>query len=255
LLNQPAAKTEAALKKVDLTSPLELSGNSFLVNTGARLMLFDTGAGTLFGPTLGKLNGNLRSAGYQPEQIDDVFITHFHPDHVGGLMLDGKLAFPNATLHVNARDVAYWLDRATMAKAPESAKGFFEGAMASVNPWVAAARVQTFETDAVLVPGVTSKTSFGHTAGHTSYLVESKGQSLLIIGDLIHVPAVQLENPSVTIAYDSDAKAAASSRERLFTWASKTGALIAAAHLPFPGTGHLHASGKGADLLRLRESA
>ena len=180
-----------------------------------------------------------------PDQVDDVLITHLHPDHIGGLMLEGALAFPKATLHLNKRDAAYWLDKETMAKAPESSKGFFEGAMVSVNPWIAAGRCQMFETDGELVPGVMARTTFGHTAGHTSYVVEDGGQTMFIIGDLLHVPAVQLENPSVTIAYDTDEKAAILSREKLFTQPAKQGALVGAAHFPFPGVGHLRASGKG----------
>jgi hypothetical protein len=103
LLAEPPAKTEAALKKSFEASPVETSSNAFLINTGTKLVLIDTGAGTLLGPTLGKLLMNVRAAGYKPEQIDDVFLTHLHPDHVGGLMADGALAFPNATLHADKR--------------------------------------------------------------------------------------------------------------------------------------------------------
>ena len=244
LLAEPAARTDAALAKAFVHDPLETSVNAFLVNTGTRLVLIDAGAGTLFGPTLGKLLANLRAAGYQPEQVDDIFITHMHPDHVGGLSADGQRVFPNATLHADKRDSDFWLSQDRLAAAPEGMKGFFQGAMASVNPYVAAGKYQPFEADGEPVPGVRTLASHGHTAGHSSYVIESKGQRLLVIGDLIHVAAVQFADPGVTIGFDSDAKAAARSRDAVFKLAAGEGALVGAAHLQFPGLGHLRAAGK-----------
>ena len=244
LLAEPAAKTDAALAKAFVHGPLETSVNAYLVNTGSRLVLIDAGAGTLFGPTLGKLLANLKAAGYQPEQIDDVFVTHMHPDHVGGLSANGVRVFPNATLHADKRDSDFWLSQANLDKAAADSKGFFQGAMASVNPYVAAGKYQPFEADGEPVPGIRTLASYGHTAGHTSYLVESKGQQLLVVGDLIHVAAVQFADPGVTIAFDSDAKAAALSRAAVFGMAAKDDALVGAAHLQFPGMGHLRAAGK-----------
>ncbi len=244
LLLESPARTNAALKKSFEASPLETSVNAFLVNTGSKLVLIDTGAGTLFGPTLGKLLANLRAAGYQPEQIDDILLTHMHPDHVGGLIGSGALAFPNATIHADKRDSDYWLSQANLDKAPTASKGFFQGAMASLNPYVAAGKYQPFDTNGDLVPGIRSIATYGHTAGHTSYEVESKGQQLMIVGDLIHVAAVQFDNPAVTIAFDSDANEAAASRKKVFGDIAASGAMVAAAHLQFPGLGHLHAAGK-----------
>ena len=244
LLAEPAAKTDAALAKAFVKGPLETSVNAYLVNTGTKLVLIDAGAGTLFGPTLGKLLASLKAAGYQPEQVDDVFVTHMHPDHVGGLSANGVRVFPNATLHADRRDSDFWLSQANLDKAPADSKGFFQGAMASVDPYVAAGKYQPFEADGEPVPGIRTLASYGHTAGHTSYLVESKGQQLLVVGDLIHVAAVQFADPGVTIAFDSDAKAAALSRTAVFGLAAKDDALVGAAHLQFPGMGHLRAAGK-----------
>jgi glyoxylase-like metal-dependent hydrolase (beta-lactamase superfamily II) len=243
LLAEPSAKTDAALAKAFVHGPLETSVNAYLVNTGTKLVLIDAGAGTLFGPTLGKLLASLQAAGYKPEQVDDVFVTHMHPDHVGGLSANGVRTFPNATLHADKRDADFWLSQANLDKAPADSKGFFQGAMASVNPYVAAGKVQLFEADGEPVPGIHTLASYGHTAGHTSYLVESEGQRLLVVGDLIHVAAVQFADPDVTIAFDSDAKAAAQSRTAVFRMAATDGALVGAAHLQFPGMGHLRAVG------------
>ena len=244
LLSEPAALTDATLKKSFLGSPLEVSDNAFLINTGSRLVLVDTGAGTLFGPTLGKLIANLRAAGYAPEQVDDILLTHMHPDHVGGLVANGQRVFPNAIVHADQHEATYWLNKANMAKAPVDSKGFFQGAMASVQPYIDAGKFQSFNGNAEIVPGVRSMASPGHTVGHTAYLVESKGQDLLLVGDSIHVGSVQFNNPSITIAFDTDAKEAADSRAKVFTRAYKDGALVGAAHLSFPGLGHVSANGK-----------
>jgi glyoxylase-like metal-dependent hydrolase (beta-lactamase superfamily II) len=101
LLQQPAEKTLAALHAAFEKVPLQVSDNAYLINTGKRLVLVDTGAGDLFGPTLGKLIRNLEASGYQPEQVDDIFLTHMHPDHVGGLVRNRVIQFPNAVVHAD----------------------------------------------------------------------------------------------------------------------------------------------------------
>jgi glyoxylase-like metal-dependent hydrolase (beta-lactamase superfamily II) len=243
LLSEPAAQTDAILKKSYLSSPLEVSDNAFLINTGSRLVLVDTGAGTLFGPTLGNLLASLRAAGYRPEQVDDILLTHMHPDHVGGLFANGQRVFPNAIVHADKHEADYWLSKANMAKASADSKGFFQGAMASVQPYVDAGKFQSFNGNSEIVPGVSSVASPGHTVGHTAYLVESKGQDLLLVGDVIHVGSVQFDDPSVTIGFDTDAQEAAGSRAKVFTRAYQDGALVGAAHLSFPGLGHVRANG------------
>ena len=132
-----------------------------------------------------------------------------------------------------------------MDKAPTDKKGFFQGAMASLNPYVQAGKFKAIEGKGELVPGVTAIAEPGHTPGHTTYLVESKGQKLLLIGDLVHVAAVQMDNPQVTIGFDSDEKAAYAARKKVFDDAAKNGYLIGGAHLQFPGLGHLQTQGKG----------
>jgi glyoxylase-like metal-dependent hydrolase (beta-lactamase superfamily II) len=240
-----APKVQKAFADAFLKPPIETSFNGFLINTGDKLVLVDTGAGKLFGPTLGGLLDSLKAAGYQPEQVDEVYITHFHPDHVGGLMANGQRVFPNAMLRADRREAAQWLTQAHMDAAPEDSKGFFKGAMDSVNPYVAAGKFSPFDGDTELVPGVRAKASYGHTSGHTTYIVESKGQQLALLGDLMHAAAVQFPDPLVTIAFDTDFKAASAERRIAFADAAKKGYWIAGAHLSFPGIGHLRASGSG----------
>lgn len=107
-----------------------------------------------------------------------------------------------------------------------------------------AGKFSSFDGRVELLPGVSSYPSFGHTVGHTSYMIESQGQKLLLMGDLIHVPAVQLDHPNVTIAFDTDPKEAAATRVKIFNQVARERTLVAGAHLPFPGIGHLRATGK-----------
>ena len=245
LTNTQPGKVTTALKQSFLKAPVETSVNAYLINTGNQLVLVDTGAAGLFGPTLGKLIGNLKAAGYQPEQVDAVVITHMHADHVGGLMAGEHRVFPNATVHADQHDADFWLSQANMDKAPAESKGFFQGAMASLNPYVSAGKFKPFNGDTELVPGIKAQASRGHTPGHSTYVVESKGEKLVLWGDLMHVAAVQFANPAVTIAFDTDSKAAAVQRQKAYADAAKNGYWVAAAHLSFPGIGHLRREGKG----------
>jgi glyoxylase-like metal-dependent hydrolase (beta-lactamase superfamily II) len=245
LKGEPKPALEKTFADAYLKVPVETSVNAFLINTGSKLILIDSGAGGLFGPTLGKFLTNLKAAGYQPEQIDEIYVTHMHADHVGGLSVDGKPVFPNAILRAQKRESDYWLSQANMDKAPAEAKGFFKGAMASVNPYVAAGKYKPFEGDVELAPGISAHGGKGHTPGHTTYVVKSGGQTLVLIGDLIHAGAVQFAHPEVVIGFDSDSKTAAVERKQAFDAVAKEGDLVGAAHLSFPGLGHIRAQGKG----------
>ena len=152
LTNIKPAQFDSAIAKAYLINPVETSVNGFLVNTGEKLVLIDTGAAGLFGPTLGNLLANLKAAGYQPEQVDEIYVTHMHADHVGGLMAGDKPAFPNAIVRAEKHDADFWLSEANLAKAPDADKGFFKGAMASVNPYAQAGKFKSFEGNTDLEP-------------------------------------------------------------------------------------------------------
>ena len=239
------AQVKESLQRSFLAAPVETSVNAFLINTGTKLVLIDTGAAGLFGPTLGKLLTHLQAAGYSPEQVDEIYITHLHPDHVGGLVLAGQRAFPNAIVRADRHDTEFWLSKENMDKAPADGKGFFQGAMASLEPYVSAGRLKPFDGDTELVPGVRAIAAHGHTLGHTVYAIESKGEKLVLWGDLMHVAAVQFAQPSVTVRFDTDPKNAAAERKKAFADAAKQGYWVGAAHLAFPGIGHLRAEGSG----------
>jgi glyoxylase-like metal-dependent hydrolase (beta-lactamase superfamily II) len=246
LTNVPLAQVRASLARAYLRPPVETSVNGYLVNTGSKLVLIDSGAAGLFGPTLGKLLANLKASGYTPEQVDEVFVTHMHADHVGGLATpDGKAVFPNATVRAHAKEAGFWLDQATMDKAPASMKDFFKGAMASLKPYVDAGKLKTFNTNDELVPGIRAMAAPGHTPGHTVYVVQSNGAKMVMWGDLMHVAAVQFPDPKVTIQFDTDPKSARPQREKAYADAAKNGYFVAVAHVSFPGIGQLRPDGKG----------
>ena len=233
----------SALAADFLQEPVETSVNGFLINTGSKLVLIDSGSGILFGPSLGKLLTNLKASGYQPGQVDEIYITHMHGDHVGGLVADGKAAFPNAVVRASQQEADYWLSKAHMDGAPKEQKDGYLGAMNSLKPYVDAGKFKPFNGDVALAPGIRAVATAGHTAGHTVYVVESKGEKLVLWGDLMHVAAAQFPDPAVTIAFDTDSAMAAAQRKKVFADAAAHGDWVAGAHLSFPGIGHLRVAG------------
>lgn len=247
LTNTTQAETDELLEHAFLANPIEASINAFLVDTGSRLVLIDTGAGALFGPgNGGKLIGNLKSAGYAPEQIDDILLTHIHTDHSGGLVSEGHRVFPNATVHVGKPDVDLFLDPANIHGVNGYDKKYFEEAVKTVGPYAQAGKVAMFTGVTQLFPGVKAVPAPGHTPGHSFYRFESKGESIEFIGDIVHVASVQFPKPNITIVYDVSPEEAADQREKQFAIAASKRALVAGAHLPFPGIGHIRAESDGA---------
>jgi glyoxylase-like metal-dependent hydrolase (beta-lactamase superfamily II) len=246
---------DADLGRSLLKEPIETSVNAFLINTGSKLVLIDTGSGSFFVPSVGKLLLNLKASGYTPEQIDEIYVTHMHGDHIGGLSADGKRTYPNAIVRASQQEADFWLSKAHMDAAPADAKESYQSAMNMLNPYLAAGKFKPFSGDVELVPGIRAMATPGHTAGHTLYVVESKGQKLLLWGDLMHVAAAQFADPAVTIHFDTDSAMAAMQRKKVFGDAAEHGFWVAGAHLPFPGIGHLRASGTGYSYLPANYSA
>jgi len=249
-------QVNALLARSHLGTPLETSVNGYLVNTGSKLVLIDAGAGRMFGPSLGRLIAHLKASGYQPEQVDEVYITHMHGDHAGGLLAsDGKPAFPNATVRADAREGGHWLDKARMEAAPAAARNTYQGAMAAFGPYVAAGRYKTFDGATELLPGIRALPTYGHTPGHTVYAIESQGHKMVVWGDLMHVAAVQFAVPEATMQFDVDSKVAMPQRQRAYADAAQAGYYVAVAHVSFPGIGRLRADGKGYQWLPANYSA
>ncbi len=254
LTNTTPAETDQLLTHADLQNPVETSVNVYLLEMAGRLVLVDTGAGDLMGPTTGHLLTALRAAGYQPAQITDVLLTHIHADHSGGLLAGDQLAFPNATVHVSQTEADYWLSDANLAQAPAAAKKTFLAGRAKVQPYAAAGKLKLFTGNVELWPGLRTVASAGHTPGHSFYALESQGQQLVFWGDLIHAAAVQFPKPSITIVYDLAPQLAAATRAKACAEAVKQGYWVAADHVSFPGIGHVRANGPGYEWVPLNYS-
>jgi glyoxylase-like metal-dependent hydrolase (beta-lactamase superfamily II) len=244
------------LPESTLKDSVPLSYNAFLINTGSKLVLIDTGTGGKLDDQpefkgAGHLMANLRAAGYEPAQVDEVYITHRGPDHIGGLTVDGKRAFPNALVRAPRREFEMFLDPARSAKVlvearnQEKVRAWLEFTRGLLTPYIEAGKLQAFDADTSLVPGIRALATYGHTPGHTAYVVESRGQTLIVIGDLVLMEPLQFANPLLGSSFDADPKSAAEERVRVFKMAADGGYGVAGGHLPFPGMGHLRAAEGG----------
>ena len=240
IMSKPQA-VRSAFQQVHEPLPAKLSINAYLIDTGDKLVLIDTGAGELFGATSGRLVSNMRAAGYEPEAVEAILLTHIHGDHSGGLTVGGKRVFPNATVYVDQRDPEHWLSVKEEAKSPANARTTFVQSHQTVDPYVRAGRLKTFDGATALSPGIRSMPEYGHTPGLSGYMIESLGQRLLLGGDIVHSAEVQLADPTVTIDFDVDPAQAIATRQRVLKDAAQRGYLVGGAHLSFPGIGHVRA--------------
>jgi glyoxylase-like metal-dependent hydrolase (beta-lactamase superfamily II) len=217
----------------------------FLVELDDRRVLVDAGSGATLGPHTGHLLEGLSAAGVAADSIDDVLITHLHPDHCGGLVTgDGEPVYHRAVVHVARAEVDYWLDEERTARAEGVQKQIHEAAACALEPYRRAGRLDAFDTlDALR--GVRVLDQHGHTAGHSGYLFGEDDQPVLFWGDTVHSHTVQLPCPHVSIAIDSDEARAVEARKKIFDRVATHGWWVAAAHLPFPGLGHLRRLGDG----------
>src|SRR6266436_4341745 len=222
LLNAKSGEVEKLLADNYQKSPIDASINAFLVQLNGKLILIDAGSAELVGPTANKLPDSLRS---------------------GGLTEGNKKVFPNASVHVDKREVEYWFDKSVAEKAAEPLKTFFSQVDTKVKPYLDSGQLKTFDGATEFFPGLRSQPSYGHTPGHSLYVLENAGEKLVFCGDLVHVDAVQFSDPSVCIKFDSDPAKAAEQRKKTFADAAKDRYLIAFAHVSFPGVGHVREEG------------
>jgi glyoxylase-like metal-dependent hydrolase (beta-lactamase superfamily II) len=220
------------------------SVNTYVVNTGDRLILIDSGGGGLMGPNVGKLHANLEAAGIDPSAIDTILVTHLHIDHVGGLYTpEGSALFPDAEMVVSEADVGFWSNNEIMAKAPDNAKGFFTIAQDALKAYEG--RIKTISGEADVAPGISAMPLPGHTPGHTGFVISSGDDSLFVWGDIVHSAALQFARPDWSIAFDIDQDAGAATRKKVFDMTATDRLTIAGMHLPYPGIGHVAQASEG----------
>jgi len=240
-------QVQQILKKyyADQDKGVQTSINAFLINTGKSLVLVDSGAASCFGSHLGSVLSNLKASGYQPEQVDTILLTHLHPDHVCGISKDGVANFPNATVYVSDDEAKYWLDPKQAAKLPKEKQANYLGTVEKIKqaiaPYQAQQRFKTYKLGDD-IQGFKVINTAGHTPGHCSYELKSKGESVVFIGDIVHSHTVQFDQPETAIEYDIDPKKAVETRLKQFANFAKNGQTIAAPHLPFPGIGHIYSA-------------
>ena len=209
------------------------TANAFLIKTGDKNILIDTGTGVN-----GIIIDKIKKLGAPPEKIDAILITHLHADHFGSLQKDGKANFPNAKIYLSAKELEYF-----------TKINVNEGAVAALAPY--GSRVLTFEPgvlgskNAELLPGITAIAAYGHTPGHTAFLVENGKDKLLIAGDFLHVALVQFARPDISASYDMDGNMAAASRKQILDYAAKNKIPVGGMHVVYPGVGKVEAEGDG----------
>lgn len=247
--NTTPARVDGALAAAFLKSPVQTSVNAFLINTGDRLVMIDAGTGVFLGPSLGHLPAALHAAGYAPEQIDAILLTHIHTDHSGGLVHDGGRVFPNAVVHANRREAEYWLSAAHRDAAPADKRRYYQEAQAAIRPYLDAGRFQVFGDDADPIPGFGSILRPGHTPGHSSFVIGRGDARLVLWGDITHGDIVQFDEPGVGISFDENTAEAAATRSKAFQEATRERYWVAGAHIAFPGIGHVREDATGYDWL------
>lgn len=249
LQNITIEEAKARLTEAFRPLPRFTSVNTFIIRVGGRTALIDTGSGTSMGPAVGKLPANLAAAGIDRADIDTVILTHVHPDHSNGLVDDaGRQWFPAAELVLHEAEYAFWHDDGAMARADEqSRERNFLAARRQLAPY----RSRTRQiAGGEVFPGVTAVPLPGHTPGHTGYKVSSGQDSLLVWGDIVHVPEIQVPRPDVTMAFDIDPAQAAETRRRTFDMVASERLLFAGMHVHFPGFARLARHGTGYALVQ-----
>jgi glyoxylase-like metal-dependent hydrolase (beta-lactamase superfamily II) len=213
---------------------------AFLVQGNGRNVLIDVGSGDTLGPETGWLAANLAAAHTDPTDIDHVLLTHLHPDHAGGLITpDGHVVFTRATVHAAKADADHWLDPTHAAEATGLQRFVHRTAARALAPYCDTGRFVTFDHGVQAIPGVRTVNLAGHTPGHTGYLLGDGDETVLFWGDIVHSHAVQLRLPYVSTAADSDETAAIAVRRSVLQVTSSNRWWVGAAHLPFPGLGHV----------------
>jgi len=243
--NAPFAEVEQALDAAFMPhDKLATPFTALVVNTGTKLVLIDTGTGGQISPSAGALRDNLIAAGINTHAVDQIVISHFHPDHINGVKdKDNNLIFPNAEIMVPAPEWAFWMDDANMNVAPADLKETFLNQRRIFSD--IANNVTRYAPGQEVASGIETVPAPGHTPGHTVFAIHSGDQSLLVLGDTAQHPAVFARHPDWQAAFDVDGTQAVATRKRIFDRAAADRMLVTGYHFPFPACGHLIKTASG----------
>ena len=224
--------------------------NPIVLNTGAQLVLVDTGTGEAAYKASkgmsGQLLTNLAAAGIDAKAIDTVLISHYHGDHINGLLrADGSLAFPNAEILVPAREHAYWLDDGEMSRSPTKRIADNHKNVRRVMSGEVLKRLRTYEWDKEVFSGVTAVGTPGHTPGHTSHVVASGNAKVYVQADVTHAPFLFARHPGWHAFYDHDPAMAEGTRRKVYDMLSAERMTVQGFHYPFPSVAHVEKTASG----------
>lgn len=244
--NVPLEQVKSLLASQSLpTDYVDVPYNPFLLVTPAGKFLFDTGFADNGPPTTGKLAGHLASIGMTPEDIDHVVISHYHGDHINGLLRkDGSLTYPKAKVHVPASEHAFWFDDTKMNAAPPAARGGFANARKVIGA-IPTDRLVVFQPGAEVAPGIQSETAYGHTPGMHIFKITSEGKHFVYVADVTNIPSLFARSPDWAVVFDMDAEMARQTRRKVFDMLVKDQTVMGGFHFPFPAFGQMETAGNG----------
>jgi glyoxylase-like metal-dependent hydrolase (beta-lactamase superfamily II) len=243
--NTSLDEAKAALKQAGLTDAfVPIPFTVTLVRVGGRTIMFDSSTGAQMAPTAGRFAKNLAAAGIQPSDISTIVVTHFHPDHISGLMAKETNAqvYPNAEIIVPEIEYKHWTQDGLVDKVPDGAKGLVRRIQATFPTWK---NVKQVAGGADATAGIKAISTFGHTPGHTSYLVSSGSDTLIVGGDVTNIPALNLRNPGWHLVFDSIPVLAEENRRKLMDQVITDKTILTGYHWGLPGAGTVQKDGNG----------